>query len=46
MSIYFIFVSGDYVRNHHHAYNRIPVPIAAVFFKKAAIILATRGQKA
>ena len=41
----FFFVSGDYVLNHHHAYNWIPVPIAAVFFKKAAIILATRGQK-
>ena len=40
------FLSWDYVWNHHHAYNGIPVAsIAAVFFKKVAIIIATHDQK-
>ena len=38
------FLSWDYVLNH--AYNGIPaVSIAAVFFKKVAIIIATHDQK-
>ena len=40
------FLSWDYVLNQHHECNRIPVvSIAAIFFKKAAIIIATHGQK-
>ena len=42
--LFFYFFSWDYVLNHHHAigYQRC---LAAVFFRKAAIIIATNGQK-
>ena len=35
----------DYVLNHHHAIGYQVVSIGAVFFKKAATVIAIHGQK-
>ena len=42
---YITFLSWDYVLNHHHAVGYHSCFYSCTLFQKAAIIIATHGQK-